>query len=193
MLNVRRKYQYTPEMVEVIKQRYPTEPSRLIAKDLNVSIGSLNLFAKKHLGLEKCQEYLKSLDGDYFKLQEGRARARYANNTGQFNKGRASWNYRPVGTERLCPKYNIIKVKVSDSNWRPRAWLTWEKHQGKIPRGKIVWHKDGNPQNDDIENLELITRKEAMTRNSMQRFPPEIREVMHLKAEITKHLKKRSM
>ena len=35
----------------------------------------------------------------------------------------------------------------------------------KIPPGYIVYHKDGNPLNDDKRNLELISRAELLKRN----------------------------
>lgn len=33
---------------------------------------------------------------------------------------------------------------------------TWEQFHGKIPKGKVVHHKDGCKVNNDINNLELI-------------------------------------
>ena len=48
---------------------------------------------------------------------------------------------------------------------RPR--YEWEKHYGPIPDGYIVWHIDGNKKNDDIGNLELITRGECAIRNKL--------------------------
>jgi len=32
----------------------------------------------------------------------------------------------------------------------------WEKHKGEIPPGYRIHHKDGNPQNNSIENLSLV-------------------------------------
>ena len=40
----------------------------------------------------------------------------------------------------------------------------WKKHNGKVPRGKIVVFRDRNPMNCVLENLELITRGEALER-----------------------------
>jgi hypothetical protein len=36
----------------------------------------------------------------------------------------------------------------------------WEEVNGTIPKGMIVHHKDGDPRNTVIENLELLTRSE---------------------------------
>ena len=47
---------------------------------------------------------------------------------------------------------------------RPAA--VWMKHNGPIPHGMCVIHKDGDKHNDDIGNLELISRSDLMRRNS---------------------------
>jgi len=34
--------------------------------------------------------------------------------------------------------------------------VVWEKHNGKIPKDCIIHHKDLNPDNNDISNLECV-------------------------------------
>jgi len=36
--------------------------------------------------------------------------------------------------------------------------IIWEKNYGKIPMGYIIHHKDLNPENNDINNLLMLTR-----------------------------------
>ena len=38
-------------------------------------------------------------------------------------------------------------------------------HQQDVPKGCVIYCKDGNPENFDIDNLELITRAELARRN----------------------------
>lgn len=38
--------------------------------------------------------------------------------------------------------------------------LEWEKHNGPIPNGFIIHHKDGNKLNWNIDNLEMLSRAE---------------------------------
>ena len=41
----------------------------------------------------------------------------------------------------------------------PRT-LLWEQHNGPIPKGYVVHHKDSDTKNNTIENLELLTKKQ---------------------------------
>ena len=36
----------------------------------------------------------------------------------------------------------------------------WEHFNGKIPKGYVVHHVDGNPSNNDISNLKIMTQSE---------------------------------
>lgn len=68
--------------------------------------------------------------------------------------------------------------------------------QWAIPNGYVVVFRDGNKQNFSVENLELITRRELMNRNSLHRLPPEIKElalaVGSFKRKITLYAKKQN-
>ena len=56
--------------------------------------------------------------------------------------------------------------KIADANWVLYHRWVWEQRNGEIPEGYIVAFKDGDRNNCDINNLELITRKENRVRNS---------------------------
>ncbi len=43
--------------------------------------------------------------------------------------------------------------------------LVWEQHHGKIPKGYIIHHKDENKLNWNIDNLEMISRKEHIRKH----------------------------
>lgn len=44
----------------------------------------------------------------------------------------------------------------------------WEKHNGKIPKGYHVHHKDHNTNNNDISNLELIEQKKHLSMHALE-------------------------
>ena len=46
-----------------------------------------------------------------------------------------------------------------------RPKMVYEKHFGPIPKGYIIYHIDGNKDNDDPNNLEAISRAELLSRN----------------------------
>lgn len=77
-------------------------------------------------------------------------------------------NKLPVGTERM-DRNGYIRVKVSDKalprrsdqtwiNWKLRAVVVWEMHNGVLPDGYRVVHLDRSRDNDEIDNLYAISR-----------------------------------
>jgi hypothetical protein len=70
-------------------------------------------------------------------------------------------------------------IRISKGVWLPLHQHVWQQHNGAQPKGMCVAFKDRDTMNCNISNLELITRKENMLRNSVQRFPEEIRKTIH--------------
>jgi hypothetical protein len=74
----------------------------------------------------------------------------------------------PVGTVRVRTRYERggIKrayVKVAEPNvWRLRAMVVWEQHHGPIPAGMGIHHRDEDTLNDDINNLEAVSKAEHL-------------------------------
>lgn len=57
-------------------------------------------------------------------------------------------------------------IAVGGGKRMPRARYNWEQVYGELPKGYVIYHKDGNKYNDDVENLEAITRAELIQRNT---------------------------
>ena len=80
----------------------------------------------------------------------------------EFRPGSVPANRLPLGSETIRTdrtKISRVFVKVADPNvWRPRAVLAWERANGPIVDDRVVHHRDRDTLNDDISNLELITR-----------------------------------
>lgn len=52
----------------------------------------------------------------------------------------------------------------------PHARFVMERHIGrKLRRDECVWHRDGDRMNNDISNLEIVSRAEMCRRNTMNR------------------------
>lgn len=82
----------------------------------------------------------------------------------QFTKGQAAHNRVPVGTVRVRIDPNGSPrawVKVRAHAWRLRAVVAWERaHKRRVPKGKVIHHKDRNTLNDSKRNLVALTRQE---------------------------------
>lgn len=121
----------------------------------------------------------------------------------QFKKGQrtgaAARNWKPVGTI-LQDTEGFLRIKVREHRdgeatgfgntkiWPLLNRHVWEQHKGPIPPRHIVAFKDRNRSNCDIGNLELISCADNMRRNSIHRLPPELKEVLQLKAAIERRI-----
>ena len=195
-------------MNDIIRERYPFEPTKKIADDLGLSESSVynRAFA---MGIKKDPVYLRStqfpagyLGGKATQFQKGSVPA----NKGQkmskdlyqkvaktmFKKGSKPMNTQPIGTihQRKDTGGKMYQyIKLSDCNWQLLNRYTWEQHNGPIPKGLIVVYKDGNYLNNDINNLMLLTKKENMARNTIQRFPTELQSLIKLNCKLNKKIK----
>ena len=79
--------------------------------------------------------------------------------------------------------------KIRDGVWVLSHRLLWEQIYGPIPAKHIVRFKDGNTMNLHISNLECIAMRDNDVRNSIHRFPDEVKEVIRLKSKLNKKIK----
>jgi hypothetical protein len=192
----------------IIRERYPFEPTKKIADDLGLSESSVYNKAWS-MGIKKDPVYLRStqfpagyLGGKATQFQKGSVPA----NKGQkmskdvyekakptmFKKGSKPMNTQPIGTihQRKDTGGKMYQyIKLSDCNWQLLNRYTWEQHNGPIPKGMVVVYKDGNYMNNDINNLLMITKKENMARNTIQRFPTELQSLIKLNCKLIKKIK----
>jgi hypothetical protein len=63
------------------------------------------------------------------------------------------------------PKNDCAYLHAGNSQRVRRPKTIWEKANGPVPKGYIIYHKDGDNKNDDLSNLEIITRAELLKRN----------------------------
>jgi hypothetical protein len=57
--------------------------------------------------------------------------------------------------KKFYPRSDGYWVCTTSSALHAHRWV-WMKHFGDIPSGYHIHHKDGNPSNNEIENLELL-------------------------------------
>lgn len=90
-------------------------------------------------------------------------------NSGQFKKGSVPKNTKYDGAvvlrKRTRRNGDYLFIRIAKMKWLLLHNYLWIKHHGKIPKGMVVRFKDGDHLNCNIENLELISRKENLLRN----------------------------
>lgn len=192
-------------MIQVIK-RYPFENTAAIAKDLGLTMSQVyNIAYKYHI--HKDPDYLKTAASGRYNIgtksnqatqfkpghtpyNKGKQMAAEVYNAvapTMFKKGNKPANTKPVGTINVRADssgrlYQYIKIK--DCHWELLQRYVWTQANGEIHRGSVVIFLDGNYLNCELSNLQVITRKENMARNTIQRYPAELQEVMKLTCKL---------
>jgi hypothetical protein len=111
----------------------------------------------------------------------------------RFKPGAKPHTWVPIGTEQLRDGY--LWRKVTDNggrhDWRQVHVMLWEQHNGPIAKGLILVFRDRNKQNIQIDNLELITRAENCRRNSIHRYPPELKQAIRQLARVKRRIEEK--
>ena len=92
----------------------------------------------------------------------------------RFMKGQDPHNSVEIGYERIT-KDGYVEVKTNhfkgvdskNKNFELKHRLLWEKHNGEVPDGFVVSIKGTDKINFTIEDLELISMKENLLRNTV--------------------------
>ena len=104
-----------------------------------------------------------------------------------FKRGNKPHNTKPNGTinvraDKSGRLYQYIKIK--DCQWELLQRYVWTQANGEIPVGSVVIFLDGNYLNCELNNLQVISRKENMARNTIQRYPAELQQIMKLTCKL---------
>lgn len=115
---------------------------------------------------------------------------------GKPRTGKAAALYRHVGSLRINAD-GYIDRKINDDKpyykrWKGEHLVIWEAANGPVPAGCAVIFKDGNKRNFDLDNLELITRREMMLRNTVHRHGPEIAGLSQLRGALKRQINRRA-
>jgi hypothetical protein len=114
---------------------------------------------------------------------------------GWFKKGNIPHNTRKEGDGAISIRntkgipYKWVRLEMG--KWRQLHTHTWEQANGqKLSKGYIIVFKDGDSMNCAIENLEMISCAENMNRNSIQRYPSDVKNAIRLLNKLTNTIKK---
>ena len=82
-----------------------------------------------------------------------------------------------------------MEVRVKVGKYALKHRVVWEQNNGPVPDGMVVVFKDGNKLNTAIENLELVSRKELMSKNTIHRYPEELKSTIRLIGKVKRTIK----
>lgn len=202
-----------------MRRLYPDMPTATLARQLGRSLSATYGRAEK-LGLRKSAAYLASPDACRLRRGDGVGkRHRFPKGHVPANKGlrRPGWSpgrmretqfrkgerrgvavklYKPIGTERIS-KDGYLERKVNDglplqARWRAVHLILWESVNGPLPRSHAIAFRNGDKTDIRLENLELITRRELLRRNSVHRYPKPIVEAIQLLGAVRRRINRRS-
>jgi hypothetical protein len=189
---------WTDRDIETLKRLYPDTRSAEIAEILNCTIYRIynkayQLGLKKSIEFKRSEALIKGLmtKGVSHRFSKGHEPANkgkkwdeFMTPEGQKNSLKTTFRkgHLPHNTKsdneislRNDDGYLYKYIRVALGKWQPLHVYNWEKVNGKIPEGYIVVFKSPDKMNCDISNLELITREENMMRNTIHRYPPELK------------------
>lgn len=196
-----RGIKWTDEQLAILRRDYPTICGKVIAENLGLKHSQITNKAQ-NLGLKKDIQFYR--DAGKRLIETGKAH-RYEKgfvpaNKGkkledfmdpdtiekfranQFKKGNNPYNALQIGAEvirtdkRSGKSYVLVKVEGFVKLVYKHIHLWETDNNKKLPKGFNIVFKDGNNMNFDIENLECISNSELMKRNSIQRYPEELKK-----------------
>lgn len=77
-------------------------------------------------------------------------------------------------------------IRISKAKWKMLHVVTWEKINGRVPTNRIIVFKNGDSLDCKISNLEMITLKENMLRNTIHRYPEELKQTIRTLGKLKK-------
>ena len=206
--------------IAILKARYPDEPTPAIARLLKRTVSAVYGRAQL-LGLKKSAAYLAGphacrlrRGGEHVGKAYWYPKGHVPANKGlrrpgwapgrmretQFRKGVrqgvAERVYKPVGTERVS-RDGYLERKVNEDlpfqrRWRAVHLLVWEAAHGPVPKGHAIAFRNGDKRDIRLGNLECITRRELMARNTVHNLPKPLAETIQLLGALKRQLKRKA-
>lgn len=199
---------WTDEEKETVMRMYPDHHTQEIADLLCRKITQVYQMADR-LRVKKSEAYrAKMKEADGIRLQSFGNKYRFQKGSVPVNKGKGmpeevrekvkhTWftkGHQPHNTNYdghvRISKDGYQEIRVRKGKYRLLHIVNWEKVHGTLPKGHCLWCLDGDKLNTDPSNWELITRAENMARNTVHRYPDEVKIVIRMKAVLTRKINK---
>ena len=197
---------WTKQQLAKLIARYANERTEDLARDIGRTMQSCYTKARA-IGLKKSPDYLAVPDAGRLHpgtgIQTRFSKGQEPWNKGthyvaggrsketRFKKGSTPANRLPVGYIRLNSEgYLDIKTAPGPRKWVALHRWNWVQATGELPpRGMVLIFKDGNRMNCDISNLECITLRQNMARNTVHQLPREVAELVQLRGALLRKIR----
>ena len=201
------KILWTNEEIEYLHANYADNFTEDVAKALNRTVSGV--YGKAYsLDIKKSKlHHERVMAKTSVKLKENAKIHRYAKghvpaNKGKkvavttynkcaptmFKKGNKPHNFKPVGSERITKDGYLERKVANPKTWRAVHVLVWEAAHGPVPAKHKVIFKDNNKLNNELSNLECVSYADAMRRNSIVRYPADLRFAMKTLKKLKKQI-----
>ncbi len=196
---------FTEKEDQYIKDNYLTMPIKTIASELGRSGTGIN-GRMKAMGLEVPADIIEErkqmgrIKPGQTPPNKGKKQTEYMSaeaiertKATRFKKGNEPHNTLKDGEitvrkDKRGIEYKFIRIKKAE--WIPLHRYLWEEANGPIPEGGNIIFKDGNTQNLQLSNLELLTDGQLMKKNTIHRYPDELKDLMRLTSKLNRTIKK---
>lgn len=216
-----KRHTWTDGESECLRALYPQYSAAECAAALGLTVNQVQRKAAQ-MGLRKSREWIAQRAAELSSRPDHGGRAhQFPRGLTPWNKGKPFYsggrsvetrfkpgrlptearNYAPIGSTRIT-RDGILERKVTDDHPIPaRRWvaehrLVWEAAHGSIPDGHIVVFKRGmhttDPAAITADRLELVTRAENMTRNTLHRYPKEVPQLIQLRGALNRKINART-
>ena len=199
---------YTKQEDDFLRSNYLTMPAKKMAVALGRPKGSARQ-RMKVLGLTVPVEIIKqfneqshfkkgSMPHTYNKKQHEymSAAAIKSSSHTRFKKGQVPHNKLfdgKITVRKNTMSNGVIKkykwIRIAPEKWRHLHIVKWEQAFGPVPAGMIVAFKDRDSMNVELSNLELITKEENMSRNTIHKYPLEIKQSIRTLSKLNRKIK----
>lgn len=195
---------WTTEETKKLSKLYPSKSNRELAEIFGVSIYQIKSKAQR-MGLLKSHDHMeRSTLGQFTRgMTPWNKGLSYMpeNDATRFQKGNKPHTWRPIGTiTNRSGRTNEWNIKVANTgirstDWRPLGEYVWMQAGFEPPTpSEVIRFKDGykakSPSCYKIERLEKVTRAENMNRNTIHRYPEELKSTMRMLGQLKKEIEK---
>lgn len=194
---LKEKYKYSWAPVdEVIKEQYLQMPVKQLCKQLGKSSTWL-----KHrmalLGLKVPKEIAEArkaatqVKKGNIPFNKGKKAESYMSKEqleifrkNQFAVGNEPHNTKEDGaitirnTGRSCKNKPYKFIRIAKGQWEMLHVKMWREAKGEIPKGHVIYFKNGDAMDVRLDNLECISRGELAQRNRGRDYPKELKEAI---------------